>query len=63
MHVNGALDNIENKEEEIISLSLNTFEKNIENWAYALWSKCSIFHIIFNHDISKSFKAVIMEYK
>ena len=51
VHVNGAFDNIENKEEEKISLSLNTFENIMENGAYALWSKCSIFHIIFKYMI------------
>ena len=54
VHVNGALDNIENKEEEKISLSLNTFENIMENGAYALWSKCSIFHIIFKYMIFQS---------
>ena len=58
VHVNGALDNIENKEEEKISVSLTTFENITEKKVLLCWSTCSIFHIIFKYMIFQShFKA------
>ena len=41
----------EKKNQEKFKLSLNTFENIMENGAFALKSKCSIFHNIFKYMI------------
>ena len=42
-----------------LSKILNTFENIMENGAFALWSKCSIFHNIFTYIVFQRHQKVL----